>query len=99
LRRSWRDLQELKTSSKRFLVSISIDIDGLSVGVYNYTIVVFDKPGNSIADTVIVTVASKSNETTTLTSTNDSSGFTAILFLITIISLVIVQRIRKRRSE
>jgi hypothetical protein len=36
--------------------AITIDVDGLSPGVYNYTIVVYDLGGNSVIDTVIVTV-------------------------------------------
>ncbi len=36
--------------------AITIDVDGLSPGVYNYTIVVYDFGGNSVIDTVIVTV-------------------------------------------
>ncbi|MBD3408222.1 MAG: hypothetical protein GF411_19020 [Candidatus Lokiarchaeota archaeon] len=35
---------------------ITIDIDGLDVGTYNYTICVYDESGNSISDTVMVTV-------------------------------------------
>ena len=36
--------------------AITIDVDGLSPGVYNFTIVVYDLGGNSVTDTVIVTV-------------------------------------------
>lgn len=36
--------------------AITVDVDGLSPGDYNYTIVVFDLGGNSATDTVIVTV-------------------------------------------
>ncbi len=36
--------------------SITIDTDGLSIGTYNYTIVVYDKSGNWAKDTVFVTV-------------------------------------------
>jgi C4-type Zn-finger protein len=36
--------------------NIGINIDGLSVGTYNYTIVVYDKSSNLANDTVIVTV-------------------------------------------
>ncbi|MHA1881655.1 MAG: hypothetical protein ACTSUO_01235, partial [Candidatus Thorarchaeota archaeon] len=37
--------------------SITIDVDGLSVGVYNYTIAVYDTSGNWVSDIVLVTVA------------------------------------------
>jgi hypothetical protein len=45
--------------------AIMIDVDGLSSGDYNYTIVVFDLGDNSVTDTVIVTV----NEFVTTTTT------------------------------
>lgn len=37
-------------------VTISIDIDGLSMGVHNFTCELFDAYGNSVTDTVIVIV-------------------------------------------
>jgi N-acetylneuraminic acid mutarotase len=42
--------------------SITVSVDGLSVGSYNYTVVVFDTSDNSNSDTVIVTVTSPSTE-------------------------------------
>ncbi len=36
--------------------SITINVDGLGIGSYNYTIVVYDKSGNWAKDTVFVTV-------------------------------------------
>ncbi len=46
-------------SSGSFATStlINIDIDGLAIGVYNYTVVVEDELGGQVQDTVIVTVA------------------------------------------
>ncbi len=48
-----------------------IDLDGLSVGTYNYTCVVYDDAGNSYADTVIVTVSEASTTTPTPTETTE----------------------------
>jgi hypothetical protein len=36
--------------------SVTISIDGLTLGVYNYTVVATDEAGNSISDMVLVTV-------------------------------------------
>ncbi len=36
--------------------SISISVDGLSAGTYNFTLIVFDLVGNHVSDTVFVTV-------------------------------------------
>ncbi|MEM4735626.1 MAG: NosD domain-containing protein [Candidatus Thorarchaeota archaeon] len=38
---------------------ITVNIDGLAVGIYNYTIVVYDTSGNWVSDTVFVTVLSQ----------------------------------------
>ncbi|MHA1930687.1 MAG: AGE family epimerase/isomerase [Candidatus Thorarchaeota archaeon] len=40
--------------------AIDINIDGLEIGIYNFTIVVFDTSGNSISDSVLVTVTEQS---------------------------------------
>ncbi|MBD3406330.1 MAG: hypothetical protein GF411_09490 [Candidatus Lokiarchaeota archaeon] len=58
-------------------VNIVYDIDGLSKGVYNFTLVVFDDSGNSASDSVIVvvteTTASTSTTSTTTTTTTTTS--------------------------
>jgi hypothetical protein len=48
--------------------AITISVDGLSPGVYNYIIVVYDLGGNSVTDTVIVTVNEVAITTTTPTT-------------------------------
>jgi hypothetical protein len=79
--------------------SISIDVDGLSVGTYNYTVVVFDSYGQSATDTVYVTVleASTTTTTTTTTSTTDTGPTTPppgdgnlLLIIIAIVAGVVV---------
>ena len=45
---------------------ISINVDGLVLGVHNYTLVVFDRRGNSASDTILVTVSMITTSTTTL---------------------------------
>lgn len=53
---------------------IIVDIDGLSLGVYNYSIRIFDSSNNSIDDTVIVTVVD-----TTAPTISSSSQLTYIV--------------------
>ena len=55
--------------------SIAVNADGLSVGVYNYTIVVYDISGNWVSDTVLVIVQSHAT-----TTSGDVTGL-VILFL------------------
>lgn len=52
--------------------TIVYDVDGLSEGTYNLTLVVFDESGNSASDTVIVVVT----ESTTSTSTSSTTTTT-----------------------
>lgn len=60
---SWEDASE----------PISISVDGLEVGVYNYTIIVTDVGGNTVSDIVMVTV---SEPTTTATTTSTTTTTT-----------------------
>jgi parallel beta-helix repeat protein len=55
---------------------ITVIVDGLSVGVINYTIVVFDTSGNWNHDTVFVTVVPQATTTTTtpITTTTTTSS-------------------------
>lgn len=54
--------------------TISIDIDGLAIGVYEYAIFLYDGSENMASDTVIVTVIAETSDTsTTDTSTTDTS--------------------------
>ncbi len=54
--------------------TITANIDGLSVGVYSYTIEVHDTSWNSVSDIVLVTVLSMANTTTTTTTTSSTTG-------------------------
>ncbi|MFX1483155.1 MAG: CARDB domain-containing protein [Promethearchaeota archaeon] len=53
--------------------AISIDVDGLSPGSYSYSVLVYDFGGNSVSDTVIVTVNEIAATTTTTPSTTTST--------------------------
>ncbi|MFW9786162.1 MAG: Ig-like domain-containing protein [Candidatus Thorarchaeota archaeon] len=50
---------------------IVISLDGLAVGTYNYTCVVYDEAGNSVSDTVLVTVNDVTPTTTPGTTTTE----------------------------
>jgi hypothetical protein len=71
---------------------IIIGIDGLPVGVYNYTLVVYDTDSNTASDTVIVSVTSESTvtntssttTTTTSATTTNTTGGTGAFQLITL---------------
>ncbi len=56
--------------------TFTISVDGLAVGVHNYTIVVFDGSGNSASHTVWVTVTEATTTDTTTTTTDDTNGDT-----------------------
>ena len=57
--------------------TITISVDGLSIGIHNVTIVVFDTSGNSAFDTVLVTVIAASSSTTTIVSTTTTTTTTS----------------------
>jgi hypothetical protein len=51
----------------------SYSLDGLEVGTYNYTCVIYDEAGNSVADTVIVTVNAEPTTTEPTTTVPTST--------------------------
>ncbi|MGM0687211.1 MAG: hypothetical protein ACQET3_09605, partial [Promethearchaeati archaeon] len=52
---------------------ITVDLDGLSLGTFNFTVVFADEVGNTMSDTVIVTVMMESTTTTTTTGTTTTT--------------------------
>ena len=56
--------------------TILVDVDGLDIGTYNYSIVVYDIYGLSAIDTVFVSVT---QATTTTTTSGNTTGLTIIL--------------------
>ena len=58
--------------------SITVEVDGLNVGIYDYRIVVYDTSGNSNSDTVIVTVISTTTTPTTTTTTTTTTTETTL---------------------
>lgn len=56
--------------------SIVVSLDGLTTGPYNYTVILTDIGGNTVSDTVIVTVTEVSTTTTTTTTTTNNTTTT-----------------------
>jgi parallel beta-helix repeat protein len=87
--------------------SVTVNVDGLAVGEYNFTLVVTDIGGNSVSDTVIVTVTeaetTPTTSTTTPTSTEEIPPLDPMVIVAVIgigaavIVIVIIVVIRKRR--
>ncbi|MFQ5981086.1 MAG: hypothetical protein ACE5OZ_23340 [Candidatus Heimdallarchaeota archaeon] len=90
--------------------TISINVDGLSAGTYNYTLMVVDEAGNFNSDTIIVIVAeaapissepSESKAPSSIISkSEDGAGFTIGVLLLSVVAFVLVsgQIRRKPRS-
>jgi parallel beta-helix repeat protein len=82
---------------------ISIGVDGLSPGVYNYTLVITDSFGNWASDTVLVIVTGDAISTTTTTTTTgitlpDSTMLIVFggVALVIVAVVIIVIRFRKQ---
>lgn len=76
-------------------LGITIAVDGLAIGTYNYTCVVVDTNDRMASDTVIVTVVEEIPKTES--SEEDSPGLTAAIALLAIVpvALVVIRRRRK----
>ncbi len=61
---------------------IIVNVDGLSLGDYNYTIVVFDNSGESVFDEVIIKILPRSHPS------NNIPGFELYILLISMITLI-----------
>jgi parallel beta-helix repeat protein len=86
--------------------SITVSVDGLAAGEYNYTIVLTDQGGNSVSDSVIVVVTepptTPTTPTTTTTPTPSDDGIppmTIILALATasVFVMIVVIALRMKR--
>jgi len=79
---------------------ISISVDGLNLGTYNYTIVIYDNSENWVTDTVYVyvntaTSSESSSSSKSEESSVDSPGFEGVFELLGIIfGLFITRRFR-----
>lgn len=80
---------------------ILINVDGLDVGVYNLTLLVWDESGNSATDTLILTVLEETTTTTTTTTDTLPGGLSLPILLalvgiaaIIVISLIVIIRRR-----
>ncbi|TFG27758.1 hypothetical protein EU527_18190 [Candidatus Thorarchaeota archaeon] len=65
--------------------NLAVNLDGLNLGTYNYTIILYDTSGNSASDSVIVTVAEPETTPpppTTTTTTGVTQPIDPMLFVI-----------------
>ncbi len=80
----------VRAASWRSYDTITIDVDGLAIGEYNYTIVFYDIVGNSIASTIIVTVIAVIPE---------FQNLSILLVLLSIISFISISSVIKKRNK
>lgn len=60
-------------------MSISINVDELAVGIYNYTLSLLDSSGNIASDTVMVVVLADFSTTTTTETTTEPGDYTMVI--------------------
>ena len=88
-----KDDSVIQTGTYDVFHLIYVNVDGLSVGTYNYTCVVYDEGGNWVSDTVIVTVTLMDTTTTTTTDTETtpepSPGLDSTLIMVLLIGVPI----------
>ena len=65
---------ELNETNPWYGSDIYVDVDGLSVGTYNYTLLIFDTSVNMAMSTVFVNVIPASTTTETTTTANDTTN-------------------------
>jgi hypothetical protein len=86
---------------------IDVNIDGLDIGVYTFTIYVYNAIGSIETDTVEITVITTSETTTSETTTSETTGSISdgepsldfpqvAVFVISFVSITIIQRLRKK---
>jgi len=87
----------------------AFSVDGLSAGIYSVTLTIYDKAGNDISDTVLITVESApvTTETTTTTGTTsptDGTEFDSVVMILIAVSIacvgivVVLLVVMKRRA-
>jgi len=72
----YKDDVEIASGTWTSGVPITVNVDGLNIGSYNYTIIVVDTSSNSARDTVIVTVVDSDVPTDTTTETTTTGDTT-----------------------
>ena len=73
-------------------IPITINVDGLLIGSYDYTIVVSDMYGNSISDTVIVTVSNNNSPDNPASTDASFPLFAPVIAIIAIAVIVVLKR-------
>lgn len=84
--------------------TITVSVDGLAAGTYNFTVVLMDVGGNTVSDSVFVTVtAASTTPTTTTTPTTPPEGVDIIVIIIIAgaggaILIIIIYACSKKKS-
>lgn len=79
--------------------TIFINLDGLAVGTYNFTCVVSDEAGNSVSDTVIVTVDTEPTSPTTTPEPTDENPLTLYIIMTGGVLVIIVVCLMMRKKS
>ena len=82
-------------------MSISINVDELAVGIYNYTLSLLDSSGNIASDTVMVVVLADFSTITTTETTTEPGDYTMVILGVggAGVGLVIVLMLLSRRRR
>jgi hypothetical protein len=96
----YKDGTNIENDSWSLDVPISINVDGLMIGSYNYTIFITDTLGNSALDTVIVDVMEETTPTTITTTTSPTSRITSswnvLVLLLTLFAILQLKQQKKK---
>ena len=74
----YRNGTQIATGSWSSGINITIDVDGLKAGIYNFTIMFVDSFGNSASDDVLVTVLSATTSSSTVSTISRNTTVTSI---------------------
>lgn len=81
--------------------TITINVDGLSAGIYNYTLVVLDSSGNMASDNVMVVVLAVPSTTTSTTTDTTTLPSNNIMLIIGLsgagVAIVVILLVLRRR--
>ncbi len=93
----YKNSSSVRSGSWNSGASIQIDVDGLPVGTYNYTLEVQDGLGGITSDEVHVTVNSSSSQNNPDETTGIGGYNVACLTVITVVSITITRRVKKAK--
>jgi parallel beta-helix repeat protein len=93
----YRNGNEFSTNTWMDGVKIELNVDGLTVGTYNYTIIAFDEDSQFFTDTVWVTVTPRESDTLTSEERESPSISPGYLMGISVVALSIILAIKRKK--